>query len=429
MTKKNLGKLAYPKKIKVMNTSNEGINNKESGLNKMKTIALTVLGFAVVCFFVTNHYKIGWLKAFSEAAMVGGIADWFAVVALFRHPLGIPIPHTALIPNNKDAIGQNLGTFVSDEFLIKEKLEVKIDEFKFATKATDWLMDEENATKISSLVVENVIPGILKTIEDEDVKHFIQTQFESKLKEMNFGEWIAVGLESLANSEKQGQLISNLLKILSDELHNNKESIREKVKDSTPWYTLGMADKKLTEGIFNGLYEFINQAKEPNSEIRQRINLYVVDFIEELKTSAEMQQKVNKLVIEFTQKEEVQDYISSIWEEIKNAIISDLEKGNDSKIKVSLTNMIRNFGKNIQEDPAMIAKINNFIKVDVLGILLRNKKAIGDLIANSVKSWDKKEISNKLELEIGKDLQFIRINGTVVGGLVGLIIYAVEQFI
>ena len=177
------------------------------------------------------------------------------------------------------------------------------------------------------------------------------------------------------------------------------------------------------------MYEFINQAKEANSEIRQRINLYVVDFIEELKTSPEMQKKVNKLVIEFTQKEEVQDYISSIWEEIKTAVTSDLEKGNDSKIKVSLTNMIRNFGKNIQEDPAIIAKINNFIKVDVLGILLRNKKAIGDLIANSVKSWDKKEISNKLELEIGKDLQFIRINGTVVGGLVGLIIYAVEQFI
>lgn len=411
-----------------MNTSEEGIANKESGLNKMKNFALGVLAIAVLLFFIANHYKIGWLKAFSEAAMVGGIADWFAVVALFRHPLGIPIPHTALIPNNKDAIGQNLGTFVSDEFLIKEKLEAKVDEFNFAIKATDWLMDEENANKISTLVTENVIPGILKTVEDEEVKHFISTQFEAKLKEMNFGEWIAVGLESLANSEKQGQLITNLLKILSDELQNNRGEIREKVKDATPWYTLGMADKRLSEGIFNGLYEFINQAKEPDSAIRERINLYVVDFIEELKTSPEMQLKINTMVIEFTAKKEVQDYISSIWEEIKNAIYSDLAKGEDSKIKESLSSMIRNFGKNIQQDETMIAKINNFIKVDVLGILLRNKKAIGDLIANSVKSWDKKEISNKLELEIGKDLQFIRINGTVVGGLVGLIIYAVDYF-
>jgi Predicted membrane protein len=412
-----------------MSTINEANIEKEASLIKMKRIALAVLGFAVVCFFVAHYFEIPWLKALSEAAMVGGIADWFAVVALFRHPLGIPIPHTALIPTNKDAIGKNLGDFVSDEFLIKEKLEVKIDEFNFAIKATDWLKEEKNASKIASLVVENVIPGILKTVDDEDVKHFIRTQFEAKLQEMNFGQWIAVGLESLTKSEKQAQLISNMLVILSEELEANKELIREKVKGSTPWYTLGIADKKIADGVFNGLYEFINQAKESDSAIRQKINLYVVQFIEELKSSPEMQQKINAMVIEFTHKKEVQDYINDIWKEIKNAVTTDLEKGDGSKIKESLITMISNFGKNIQEDPLMMAKINDFIKVDLLGILLRNKKAIGDLIANSVKSWDKKEISNKLELEIGKDLQYIRINGTVVGGLVGLLIYFVEQFL
>ena len=403
--------------------------NKKANLSRMKSVALSVLAFAVICFFVAHQYKIGWLKAFSEAAMVGGIADWFAVVALFRHPLGIPIPHTALIPNNKDAIGQNLGNFVSDEFLIKEKLEVKIEEFNFAIKATDWLKEDENASKIAALVVDNVIPGILKTIDDEDVKRFISTQFEAKLQEVNFGQWIAIGLESLTKSDKQEQLIGNMLRILSEELARNKEVIRDKVKESTPWYTLGMADKKIAEGVFNGLYEFLNQAKEPDSAIRKRINLYVLEFIEELKSSPEMQQKVNAIVVDFTQKEEVQEYIKAIWQEIKNAVNTDLEKGNDSKIKNHLVRMIRNFGNTIQQDPSMMTKINDFIKVDLLGILLRNKKAIGDVIATSVKSWDKKEISNKLELEIGKDLQFIRINGTVVGGLVGLLIYFVEQFI
>ncbi|SDX34284.1 DUF445 domain-containing protein [Flavobacterium degerlachei] len=412
-----------------MAVTNESALDKVGQLAKMKRIALIVLGLAVLCFFVGHYYKIAWLKAFSEAAMVGGIADWFAVVALFRHPLGIPIPHTALIPQNKDAIGQNLGAFVSDEFLIKEKLEIKIDEFNFAVKATTWLSAEENATKIAGLVVENLIPGILKTVDDEDVRQFIQTQFQAKLHEMNFGEWVAMGLESLSNSKKQEELISNLLSILSEELQVNKEVIREKVKSSTPWYTMGIADKKLADGIFNGLYEFIDEAREPDSLIRKRIDLYVVNFIDELKNSAEMQQKVNSLVIEFTQKKEVQDYISSIWENLKTAVTTDLDRGVDSKIKVSLTTMIRNFGKNIQDDPTMIAKINDFVKIDLLGVLIRNKKAIGDLIANSVKSWDKEEISNKLELEIGKDLQYIRINGTVVGGLVGLLIYAIEQFL
>lgn len=400
---------------------------KKADLTKMKRVALSVLGVAVICFFVGHHYKIGWLKAFSEAAMVGGIADWFAVVALFKHPLGIPIPHTALIPNNKDTIGQNLGTFVSDEFLIKEKLEVKLDEFDFATKATNWLKKEKNAATIASLVVENVIPGILKTIDDANVKKFIQQQFEIKLKQMNFGEWIAIGLESLSKDDKQAQLITNVLSILAAELEANKKEIREKVKNATPWYTLGVADKKIADGVFNGLYEFLEMAKQPDSSIRRKINLYVLNFIEELKKSPEMQQKINTVIIEFTQKEAVQDYIGSIWQELKNAVFADLEKGEESEIKLNLTTMIRNFGSNIQKDVVMTTKINNFIKIDLLGILLRNKKAIGDLIASSVQSWDKKEIADKLELEVGKDLQFIRINGTVVGGIVGLVIYFVEQ--
>ena len=402
---------------------------KKANLKNMKNIALSVLGIAVIVFFVAHHYKIGWLKAISEAAMVGGIADWFAVVALFRHPLGIPIPHTALIPNNKDAIGQNLGSFVSDEFLIKEKLEVKIDEFDFASKATNWLKEQKNADTIASLVVENVIPGILKTIDDADVKNFIQQQFEIKMQELNFGQWIASGLESLSKSDKQAQLITNVLTVLATELEANKAEINDKVKKSTPWYTLGVADKKIADGVFNGLYEFLDMAKEPDSSIRQKIDSYVLKFIEDLKSSPEMQQKITSLIIEFTQKEEVQNYIGSIWQEVKNAVLADLENGEQSKIKMNLARMIGNFGTTIQNDVVMTTKINNFIKIDLLGVLLRNKKAIGDLIATSVQSWDKKEIAEKLELEVGKDLQFIRINGTVVGGFVGLIIYFVEQFI
>lgn len=407
----------------------DNTETKKANLKNMKNIALCVLGIAVIVFFVAHHYKIGWLKAISEAAMVGGIADWFAVVALFRHPLGIPIPHTALIPNNKDAIGQNLGSFVSDEFLIKEKLEVKLDEFDFASKATNWLKEDKNANTIASLVVENVIPGVLKTIDDADVKNFIQQQFEIKMQELNFGEWIASGLETLSKSDKQAQLITNVLTVLATELEANKAEINEKVKKSTPWYTLGVADKKIAEGVFNGLYEFLDMAKEHDSSIRQKIDSYVLKFIEDLKSSPEMQQKISLLIIEFTQKEEVQDYIGSIWQEVKNAVLADLENGEQSKIKLNLSRMIGNFGTTIQNDIVMTTKINNFIKIDLLGILLRNKKAIGDLIANSVRSWDKKEIAEKLELEVGKDLQFIRINGTVVGGFVGLIIYLVEQFI
>lgn len=404
-------------------------SKKEQDLSKMKRNALVLLGLAVVLFVGAVFYNIGWLMAFSEAAMVGGIADWFAVVALFRHPLGIPIPHTALIPSNKDKIGVNLGNFVSDEFLIREKLEVKIEQFNVATKASNWLIDEKNANTVANLIVENVIPGVLKTIDDEEVKHFIRAQFSDKLSKINFGEWIALGLESLAKSEKQEELVTNVLKTLIVELQNNKNVIEEKVKSSTPFLSFGLADKKITKAIFNGLYDFLEQAGEQDSLIRKRINDYVMDFIAELKNSSEMQQKVNDLVLGFVNKEEVQDYISGIWLEIKMAIANDLALKEESTIKKSISNMIQSFGRGIQADQLMMDKINNFIKNDVLSVLINNKKMIGDSISSTVKSWDTDEVSKKLELEIGSDLQYIRINGTLVGGLVGLLIYAVESLL
>ena len=400
--------------------------NKAQELNKMKSFALLFLGIAVVLFVCAVYFKIGWLKAFSEAAMVGGIADWFAVVALFRHPLGIPIPHTALIPSNKDKIGINLGNFVSDEFLTREKLEVKVEQFNFASKASDWLVDSKNANQVAKLMIENIVPGILKTIDDNDVKDFIQFQFKEKLSKMNFGEWIAVGLESLSSSGKQEQLVTNVLKMLIAELQNNKHFIEEKVKSSTPFFSFGLVDRKITEGVFNGLYEFLEQASHENSNIRIKIDVYVKDFISELNDSLEMQQKVNDLVLAFTTKPEVQDYISEIWLEIKTAIASDLDKNEESSIKKNVANMIQSFGKGIKEDQVMVDKINTFIKYDLLDVLINNKKMIGDLISSTVKSWDTDEVSKKLELEIGSDLQYIRINGTVVGGFAGLLIYAVE---
>ena len=409
-----------------MNTSVEEEGMKEQDLRKMKRIALILLGFAVVLFVVANIYKLEWLKAFSEAAMVGGIADWFAVVALFRHPLGIPIPHTALIPSNKDKIGENLGDFVSDEFLTREKLEVKIEQFNVAVKASDWLMEEKNASLVANLIAENVIPGVLKTIDDDQVKHFVQTQFSYKLSKLNFAEWIALGLESLAKSEKQEELVTNVLKTLIVELQNNKHLIEEKVKSSTPFLSFGLADKKITEGVFNGLYNFLEQASHEDSTIRKKVNDYVMDFITELKVSPEMQQKVNDLVLGFANKKEVQDYISGIWEEIKTAITHDLVQKEESSIKKGIANMIQGFGKGIQNDQQMMDKINNFVKNDLLSVLINNKKMIGDLISSTVKGWDTDEVSKKLELEIGSDLQYIRINGTLVGGLVGLLIYAAE---
>lgn len=409
-----------------METSTDQDIVKVKALKKMKANALLLLGVAVLLFIIAIYFKIPMLQAFSEAAMVGGIADWFAVVALFKHPLGIPIWHTAIIPTKKNEIGENLGNFVSEEFLNREKLEIKLEEFNFATKASDWLSQEENANKIADAVAVNIIPGILRTIKDEDVKRFIQVQFTEKLEAINFGDWVALALEPLQKGNVKDQLLTNLLEVMSAELSNNKDLIRKKVKASTPFLSFGLADKSISEGVFNGLQEFLDEAKKPESEIRIKIDEYIADFLEKVKNSEEMRIKINNLILGFAGKKEVQDYINGIWDEIKSSISNDLEKGDESSIKNSISSLIQGFGNGIKEDPVMIDKINNFIKNDLLSVLLNNKKVIGDLISSTVKSWDGKEVSEKLELEIGKDLQYIRINGTLVGGLIGLVIYGVE---
>jgi uncharacterized membrane-anchored protein YjiN (DUF445 family) len=409
-----------------MDIDQENIS-KVKALKKMKSNALALLGVAVLLFIIAIYFKIPMLQAFSEAAMVGGIADWFAVVALFRHPMGIPIWHTAIIPTKKNEIGENLGNFVSEEFLDREKLEIKIEEFNFATKATDWLSEEENAGKIANLVVVNVIPGILRTIKDEDIKRFIQVQFKEKLEGINFGDWVALALEPLQKGNVKDELLTNLFEIISGELTNNKDLIRKKVKESTPFLSFGLADKSISEGIFNGLQDFLDEAKKSDSVIRAKIDEYVYNFLDKVKNSEEMRIKINNLILGFAGKKEVQDYVNGIWDEIKLSITNDLEKGDQSSIKNNVTSLVQTFGNGIKEDAVMIDKINTFIKIDLLSILLNNKKVIGDLISSTVKSWDGKEVSEKLELEIGKDLQYIRINGTLVGGVIGLIIYGVEQ--
>ncbi|KRD08153.1 hypothetical protein ASE21_15775 [Flavobacterium sp. Root901] len=401
--------------------------SKVKALRRMQRTALGLLGFAVLLFIIAIYFKIPILQAFSEAAMVGGIADWFAVVALFRHPLGIPIWHTAIIPTKKNEIGENLGNFVSEEFLNREKLEIKLDEFNFALKASDWLSQEENANKVANVVAVNLIPGILKAIKDEDIKRFIQVQFKEKLEGVNFGNWVAVALEPLQKGDLKNQMLTNLLEVMSSELTSNKDLIRQKVKASTPFLSFGLADKSITEGVFNGLQDFLDEAKNPESTVRLKIDEYIFNFLEKVKNSEEMRIKINDMILGFVGKKEVQDYINGIWDEIKLSITTDLSKGDESTIKNSIAGLIQTFGNGLKEDQVMFEKINSFIKNDLLSVLLNNKKVIGDLISSTVKSWDGKEVSEKLELEIGKDLQYIRINGTLVGGFIGLIIYGVEQ--
>ncbi|MFA5214617.1 DUF445 domain-containing protein [Sulfuricurvum sp.] len=395
----------------------------------MKLIALSVLALAFIGYLIGMHFHVEALKAFSEAAMVGGLADWFAVVALFRRPMGLPIPHTALIPNNKDSIGENLGQFVAGEFLTRERLEPKINEFDFAEKASHWLAERSNALKVSNLIVKDIIPGILNVVNDDDVKRFIHAQFINKLESINFGKWLGTGLDTLTKDGRHQELFTTILEKVHIEFHNYANRIHTRVSEKTPWWSLGVADETIANGIINGIDAFLRDAKRPSSDVRKKVNHYIVEMVEKLKSSPEMQDNINDFIYKLSHNHEVNEYINGIWNEIKTWVLNDLSRKEESKIKNALTDMFQNLGSGLNQDEPLKNKINGFIKTTVIDKLIEYKGVISHFIASTVKSWDSKEVAEKLELEIGKDLQFIRINGAVVGGIAGLMIYLISQFV
>jgi uncharacterized membrane-anchored protein YjiN (DUF445 family) len=393
----------------------------------MKLIALAVLALAFVGYMIGMVFHIGALKAFSEAAMVGGLADWFAVVALFRRPMGLPIPHTALISKNKDSIGENLGQFVAGEFLTRERLEPKINEFDFAKKASHWLAEKANALKISDLIVKDVIPGILNVVNDDDVKRFIHEQFKNKLESINFGELLGGGLDTLTKDGRHQELFTVILEKLHAEFHGYADDIHTQVSKETPWWTGGLADGKIANGIIDGIDAFLRDAKRPSSDVRKKVNHYIVDMVENLKSSPQMQDNINNFIHKLSHNHEVNEYINSIWNEIRIWILQDLSRKEESKIKNGLTNMFQDLGSNLNQDEPLKNKINEFIKTIIVEKLIEYKGAISHFIASTVKSWDGKEVSEKLELEVGKDLQYIRLNGTLVGGFIGIILFFLSK--
>ena len=402
--------------------------DKNKELQRMKLIALAVLALAFVGYLIGMVFHVGALKAFSEAAMVGGLADWFAVVALFRRPMGLPIPHTALISKNKDSIGENLGQFVAGEFLTRERLESKINEFDFAKKASHWLAEKANALKISDLIVKDVIPGVLNVVNDDDVKRFIHAQFKNKLESINFGELLGGGLDTLTKDGRHQELFTMILEQLHNEFNNNSYLIRARVAEKTVYGTGWALNNGISDGLINGINAFLDDAKTPSSNARNKVDHYIIEFIENLKSSPEMQDNINNFIYKLSHNHEVNEYINGIWNEIKTWILNDLSRKEESKIKNGLANMFQDLGSKLNQDEPLKNKINGFLKTIIVEKLIDYKGVISHFIASTVKSWDGKEVSEKLELEIGKDLQFIRINGAVVGGFAGLVIYLISQF-
>lgn len=406
---------------------------REKQFNKMKMIATSLFIFMAIVFLFSHIFEsssqiLPYIKAFAEAAMIGALADWFAVVALFRKPLGFPY-HTAIIPNNKDKMGESLGDLVQNNFLTPENI---LKEFKSINMVEEGInLMKKNEEEILKFVYKK-IPELLNHVSKEDVKNAII----KKIEKMKFTNAISEIIELLTNENKHQDLLNLLLDELKEEIVANKGAIVSKIKEYEidipiiPNFHLPhFAANWLTKNLISYLNkEFSDIKNDPFHVVRKKVNSLVSKGRKELKENIDLQNTLDDKIRSVILNKVVLEYFDSIWLELKKNIEEDL-KSKDSRIKSWINSAFYNLIEYIEKNEEVSKEIDASIKIWVKEFLIENKEKISKMISNEVKETPKQKISDLIESYVGKDLQFIRINGTIIGGLVGLLIFVLTKFI
>jgi len=397
-------------------------------LQHMKRIPLLLLLLMAALFAYTlNHPATwaAWLHAFSEAGMVGALADWFAVVALFRHPMGIPIPHTAIIPNRKNDIGESMSRFVADHFLEPNVVRKKLQNTNLAAMVVNWLKSEKGRHSVEELTT-SVIRWALGALNEKRVRKFLSRLSGKQLANVSLAPLLGNTLEWLVRGQRHQQILTQVLRYTIVLVHDNRDAIRERVQHESPWWLPGFVDdrilKKMLERIEHQLFEMALDQQHP---LREQFNQWVQDFARDLKSSLAHKRMGDDIKQQLLANDELQDYLFGLWQELAHSIESDIEKPG-SVINQYVGQWLDGVAEELDRDPEMQAWVNTWLVDTITLIVGRNSAQIASLISDTVKSWDGMDTSRRVELAIGRDLQFIRINGTLVGGLVGLVIYGVK---
>ncbi|MDB5761888.1 MAG: hypothetical protein JWQ21_883 [Herminiimonas sp.] len=398
-------------------------------LNKMRKIATGLLVLMAVIFvgarlLQPSYAYLSFVGAFAEAAMVGALADWFAVTALFRAPLGLPIPHTAIIPNNKDRIGESIANFLEHNFMTREVLSEELKQVDFSGTAAKWLAEPENSRAVSRQVV-NGIPALFRMIEDNDVGNFMQHTMASALNNVRFAPFLAEIFSILIADRRHHVLFDHLIGMAAKALEQNRPFIRQKIHEKSPRWIPKVIDDRLFERLLEESQNILDEMRLENSEWRDRFQQATEELIERLRTSPEYEEKIGTMISQTLNHPLFRNYTEHVWHDVKERVLADAGSS-DSKAAFQLERVIRAFSEALLHDPAVQNKLNLWIRTFAAEAIYNKRQAIADLVNRVIRKWDAETVSRKFELYVGKDLQFIRINGTLVGGMVGLILHAIS---
>ena len=404
---------------------------KRQRLNAMKRMATGMLVGVAILFGVARWYEsqfpwLSWVRAFAEAAMVGGIADWFAVTALFRHPLGIPIPHTAIVASRKDRIGTALGNFVQRNFLQRDVVTQKIAAMKLGERAARWLAEPENSRRLARHVATG-LSGAVNVLRDDDVQAVADRAVVSRLRTMQVAPLLARGFELLTVGGRHQGLLDDALRLAARFVAENEAVIRDRIKAESPWWVPGMVENRLHDRIVTGVENTLAAvAADPDHPLRVRYDEAVQRFVESLRSSPEVIARAEQLKLELLEHPSVSDFSRDVWTDVKERITRYAERlaQDEQSEPDAIERWVSGLGRTVLADPALSAKVDLWVVELVTYAVEQARGEVAQLISATVAQWDADATSRKIELQIGRDLQFIRINGTVVGGLVGLLLHA-----
>ena len=399
----------------------------------MKTLALGLLLLAAVVYVLAvlmgpRHAAWGYVAAAAEAAMIGALADWFAVVALFRHPLGLPIPHTAIIAANKDRLGAQLARFLSDHFLTTEHVQQALARWDLGAQLGRWLADPASARRVSLWLLQ-AAPTLLAALDRTAVREAVGRLAQRLLREVNLAALGSQALGALTAHGHHQQWLSGLLSQLSR--WAGQEGVQERFTDAIALelkqlkyvgldqVAARLATKKLVAALTRTLAEV---SDNPQHGLRQRFDGWVTESIEQLQTDTDWQAQVARWRDAWLDQSQWNEPAEAWWHDLLQTLKSDAQQA-EGLLTDRITRLVQAAGQQVQDDPALRQTINQQGQLALLRVLEDSREGVVDFVAQRVRAWDAVEMSAVLERNIGRDLQFIRINGTLVGALVGLVLH------
>jgi uncharacterized membrane-anchored protein YjiN (DUF445 family) len=403
---------------------------------QMKMIATGMLvvmaGVYVAMRFIGPvHPIVGFVKAFAEAAMVGGLADWFAVTALFRHPLGLPIPHTAIIPRNKDRIGDTLATFLRDNFLTPAVVARRMRGLDVAGAAGRFLASEDRGGSGRLRDgASRLLADILESLDDDRLGGMAKTAVAERLRRMDVSPLLGQTLAAAIREGRHVPLLDGIINRASLIIASNEEIIREMVHERAGrilrWTGL---DENVSNAVITGLNKLVfDMADNPDHPLRLKINEMLEDLASDLQHDEAMQARVQGLKDELVDNPAMQAWIDGLWQQGRAALLR-AARDPDRAMAGKLGDTLRQLGQTLQTDDRIRTTINRFARRAAVGATASYGDGIVKLVSDTIRSWDVGKVTERVETAVGRDLQYIRINGTLVGGLVGLTIHAVDVWL